>query len=109
MSPRSEIDEMLPVVAPELALPIKAPELAAALIVCINCSTFVAPDLAMSCRVMTWTGTAVSASMRLIDEPVISMRWLSCAQALERQNSETAAAMAVGRKVDMRELPWIGG
>ena len=32
-------------------------------------------------RLMMVTGKAVSASMRLIEEPVISTRWVSCASA----------------------------
>ena len=48
------------------------------LTVCISCSTLVAPDFWMSSRVITCTGKAVSASMRLIDEPVISTRSSCC-------------------------------
>ncbi len=35
----------------------------------------VAPDRAMASRLITWTGSAPSASMRLMAEPVISTRW----------------------------------
>ena len=40
----------------------------------INCSTLLAPEDTISSRRITCTGRAVSASMRLIEEPVISMR-----------------------------------
>ena len=77
--PCSEIDEMLPVVAPEDAEVTLPPELEIAATVCISCSTLVAPDFRMSSRVITCTGKAVSASMRLIEEPVISTRCICCA------------------------------
>ena len=43
VSPRSEIDEMPPVVAPEADDASRLPLLDAALIVCISCSTLAAP------------------------------------------------------------------
>ena len=42
----------------------------------MNCSTFVAPDCSSSLRVITWTGSALSPSMRLMLEPVTSSRGL---------------------------------
>ena len=39
-----------------------------------SCSVLVTPERWMSSRVSTWTGNAVSASIRLIAEPVTSTR-----------------------------------
>jgi hypothetical protein len=78
VSPCSEIVEMPPVVAPAAELAVSEPELASDGIVCISCSTEVAPVFWICSRVMTCTGSAVSASMRLIDEPVISTRSSCC-------------------------------
>ena len=78
LRPRSEMAEMPPVVAPDTDDAVSAPELAIELTVCSNCSTLVTPVFWMSSRVSTWTGRAVSASMRLIDDPVISTRSSCC-------------------------------
>ena len=65
---------MPPVVAPDADADTSPPELATELIVWSNCSTFAAPVFWICSRVMIWTGKAVSASIRLIDEPVTSTR-----------------------------------
>jgi hypothetical protein len=71
-----------PVVAPDDDEFGVAPELDNALTDCRSCSTLTAPVAWISCRVSTCTGSAVSASVRLIDDPVISTRCVvSCADA----------------------------
>ena len=52
-----------------------------------NSCALTAPDFAMSSRLITVTGNAVSASMRLIDEPVISTRCKSCCATAEPEPS----------------------
>src|SRR5262245_30752334 len=103
--PRSEMPDRPPVVAPEADELTVAPELVIALTVCSSCSTLTAPVAAISLRVITCTGNAVSASVRLIDEPVISTRCgVSCANA-EPQGTATSPthntrhAQATGRKL----------
>ena len=57
----------------------------------------VTPDLSMSSRLMTCTGSAVSASTRLIDEPVISTRGIGaalCAWAAQMAEAPRPAASA---------------
>ena len=83
VNPRSEMPDNPPVVAPDAEELTVAPELVIALTVCSSCSTLTTPVAAISLRVITCTGSAVSASVRLIDEPVISTRCvLSCASAV---------------------------
>src|SRR5687768_3619320 len=48
---------------------------------CSNCSVLATPLRAISSLVTICTGSAVSASMRRIDDPVISTRCASCASA----------------------------
>src|SRR5262245_21508133 len=103
VKPRSEMPDRPPVVAPEADELTVAPELVIALTVCSSCSTLTAPVAAISLRVSTCTGSAVSASVRLIDEPVISTRCAeSCACAASPGNPTRPAhsarhAHAVGR------------
>jgi hypothetical protein len=47
----------------------------------IKSVTVVTPDRLISSEVISWTGRADSPLIRLIDEPVISTRWVSCARA----------------------------
>jgi hypothetical protein len=77
--PCSDTAEMPPVVAPDADAPTSPPELDTELIVCSSCSTLVAPLFWICSRVITCTGSAVSASIRLIDDPVISTRCICCA------------------------------
>jgi hypothetical protein len=62
--------------------------------VATSSAAVVTPALSMSSREITCTGSAVSASMRLIDEPVTSTRWLVCASAVACRASRTAWAQA---------------
>jgi hypothetical protein len=72
--------------------------LADAEMVAISSAAVVTPALSMSPRVMTCTGSAASASMRLMAEPVISTRWEVCASAEACRASKTAWAQAPRRK-----------
>src|SRR5205823_3144028 len=77
--PRREALETPPVVAPDavatalLLLPCSATPRP-----CRNCSTLAEPVASISCRVTICTGSAVSASTRLMLEPVISTRSMVC-------------------------------
>ena len=72
----------------------------------ISSVTEAAPVLSMASRVMTVMGSAPSASIRLMEEPVISTRWtagLSWAQALAVTASSSAVQILV--RVNMDVLP----
>ena len=58
----------------------------------MTCSIDVMPCCFSSSDRMIVTGTAVSASMRLMAEPVISMRWESCAKAMLGARAPAASA-----------------
>src|SRR5664280_145919 len=76
--PCSEIAEMPPVVAPEADAAVSPFELDIEPTDCSNCSTLTAPVRWICSRVITCTGNAVSASIRLMEEPVISTRSSCC-------------------------------
>src|ERR1700712_1197880 len=72
----------------------------------ISSVTDAAPVLSMASRVMTVMGSAPSASIRLMEEPVISTRWTSgavWAQALDAAARISAVQILVG--VNMEFLP----
>ena len=63
------------------------------------CSTVVMPSFFRSSTLMTVTGTAVSASIRLIAEPVISTRSAAAVQTPALRAEQQAAPKAIIRLV----------
>ena len=100
--PCRDTAEMPPVVAPDAEAAVNPPELEIELIVCSSCSTLVAPLRWICSRVITCTGSAVSASIRLIDEPVISTRCSCWAGGSWAQASAGIVAISVARLVASR-------
>ncbi len=74
---------------------------------CRNCSTLAEPVASISCRVTICTGSAVSASMRLMLEPVISTRsTVCCAKAGGAIGTVTTPAPnAIESAGAMRRMP----
>ena len=78
---------------------------------CSRSTVDVAPVRSMSSRLSTCTGREASASMRRIAEPVISMRWVSCASAAP---APRARAAAMARRVGVNGMAtssgvWVDG
>ena len=81
LRPRKSASALPPVVPPIDALDPKFDWLEA--MRAMACSTVVTPCLLNDSTLITVTGNAVSALIRLMAEPVISMRCVSCAMAGE--------------------------
>ena len=81
--PLNDAVERPPVFAPALLAETVMPAASIAVIVRNNCSEVVTPVRAISCAVITWTGNDVSASIRLMAEPVTSTRSRLCAGRVE--------------------------
>jgi hypothetical protein len=91
--PRSDTEDSPAVELPAPIALVVAPSEDTAEIELSSASVLVTPLREMSSRVSTCTGSAVSESMRLIDEPVTSMRCSSvgCARAPEQASALKAA------------------